>query len=576
MRRLTFCGAHLLIALTACGGGSEVTPETVPSFGLPGGDGTSMSSPSAGAAASRGGAPGTSGAGSPAAGAVGEGAPSPSLGASTGATGAPPASTASTALPRSTPEAEGVSSSAVLALVRALDTQIDEVHSLMLVRHGKVVAEGWWQPYAPEDIHVTYSVSKSVNATAVGLAIGEGLLGLDDLLVDRFADLAPAAPAPNMASMRVRHLLSMATGHTSDTMNTLRARGDGQWTRAFLEADVQNPPGTSFLYNSGAAYTLASLVQRVTGMTVEEYLEPRLFAPLGIERTLWGASPEGVNLGDGGLSLRTEDLAKFGLLYLRGGMWDGAQVLPPEWVAQATTSQVSSGNGDGNWSHGYGFQFWMSRFGYRADGSLGQFVFVLPEEDAVLVITSGTDNSTGTNTVMNLVWDNLLPAFAPEALPEDASAQGELSAALGGLALPVPQGSLESPLAADVSGRRYAVAQNAQGITALELDLGTSPPTLAIEDADGLHAVQVGLGAWVRQRTGFKKRINELFDTPEQGLAAIGAWTAPDTFVARLCFNETPYTLTASLRFAGEQVFVDMSYNVRWGATSEPQIVGTR
>jgi hypothetical protein len=373
--------------------------------------------------------------------------------------------------------------------------------------------------------------------------------------------------------MRIRDLLTMSTGHTSDSIDAMRQRSDGQWTRSFLESDVERAPGTYFLYNSGAAYMLGSLVQRVTGMTVEEYLKPRLFEPLGISAELWGQSQEGVNLTDGGLSVRTEDLAKFGQLYLQGGVWNGEQVLSAQWAADATEQRVPSGSGTGNWNYGYGYQFWRSRFGYRADGSLGQFSFVLPEQDIVLAITSGTN---ATDAVMNVVWDNLLPALLGEAQPENPAALTALTERLAALSLPVPEGAMTSSLAAGVSGSRYVTPQNAQGITAVSLDFSGPLPTLAIEDADGTHAITVGMGGWVRQRTGFKKRINELFDTPEQGLAARGAWSAEDTFVARLTFGETPYTATTTFKFEGEQVRVNMGYNVRWGATAEAEIIGSR
>jgi hypothetical protein len=198
---------------------------------------------------------------------------------------------------------------------------------------------------------------------------------------------------------------------------------------------------------------------------------------------------------------------------------------------------------------------------------------VLPEEDIVLAITSGTNDTDG---VMNRVWQNLLPAIVGSAQPENPAALTALRDRLAALALPTPAGAMTSPRAADVSGRRYAVPQNSQGISAVTLDFSGASPVLAIEDADGTHSIAVGLGSWVRQRTGYRKRINELFDTPEQGLAATGAWSADDTFVARLTFNETPYTMTTTFRFAGEQVRVNTAYNVRWGTPTEPEITGTR
>lgn len=574
MSRIEPAFVSLVLFVAACGGGTDTGGSaSTPAFEgalQPGSSATSSGMP--GPAPSK--TPPASG-NPDVAGSEAPGAMLPLGGMPPPPTPAPGASApmASLLLPRSTPEAEGLSSAGVLALVNALDAVAGETHSLMLVRHGKVVAEGWWAPYAPENIHVLYSVTKSFNATAVGFAVEEGLVAVDDLIVSHFPDLTPAAPDPELAAMRVRDLLTMSTGHEVDSIDAMRQRSDAAWTRSFLESSVPRAPGSFFRYNSGASYMLGALVQRVAGMTVDEYLKPRLFEPLGISGELWGQSDEGVNLTDGGLSVRTEDLAKFGLLYLQGGLWNGQRVLSEQWTRDATARQVSNGNDDGNWSYGYGYQFWRSPHGYRADGSLGQFSLVLPEQDIVLAITSATAD---TNGVMNAVWQALLPAVIGDPQPENPAALAALRERLAGLALPVPSGAPTSPLAAEVSGRRYATPQNPRGIRGISLDFAGAQPRLSIEDADGTHAIDVGVGSWLRQRTTFYKGINELFDTPEQGLAVTGAWSAPDTFVAHLCFDETPYTMTASFLFQGEQVRVNMKYNVRWGAAAEPEIIGSR
>ncbi|MET0412270.1 MAG: serine hydrolase [Polyangiaceae bacterium] len=575
--RAVTASAVLVSAVLASACGSDGSAARLPAFDLPGAAGSGATvapggstpgvMPSAPAPGST--APGGSELGGPEQGA-------PVVGQTPGQTPSTGSGASFVALPRSTPEAEGVSSQSLLTFVTALDDSPIEIHSVMVARHGKVVAEGWWAPYTAEDIHVTYSVTKSFNGTAVGLAIQEGKLGLDDTLVSHFPELTPANVNANLAAMRVRDLLTMSTGHAADTIDRLRARTDGQWTRAFLELPVENPPGAPFIYNSGAAYVLSSLVQKVTGSTVKEYLTPRLFEPLGIASALWGVSAEGVNLGDGGLSLRTEDLVKFGLLYLQQGQWNGEQILSPQWVTDATSSEVSNGAGQSDWNSGYGFQFWRNqRGGYRADGSLGQFIFVLPDQDAVVSVTSATTDLAG---VLNLVFGAGVPALAgATALPENAATQQALKDKLASFALPAPTGMPDSARSADVSGRVYNTTANSYGVSSVQLDFAATPnPVVTITDADGPHAIPVGVGDWVRSRTGYRKRINELFDTPEQGIAARGAWTADDTFTTKIVFNETPYAMTTTYRFNGEQVAIDSSYNVRWGTASEGQITGTR
>jgi CubicO group peptidase (beta-lactamase class C family) len=337
-------------------------------------------------------------------------------------------------LPRSAPEAQGVSSPQVQAFVEAIDRDVLSMHSFMLVRHGQVVAEGWWSPEAAEKQHVMWSLSKSFCSTAVGLAVAEGKVNLDDPVLKYFPDDAPAEPSENLRAMRVRDLLTMSTGHETVPAMT----NDEPWVRTFLKHPVPHPPGTRFLYNTPATHMASVIVTKTTGQTVLEYLGPRLWEPLGIENPQWGTSPQGNTLGGYGLSVRTEDVAKFGQLYLRRGRWGERSLLGEAWIDEATRKQVDNSPGRANpaesdWAQGYGFQFWRCRHGaYRGDGKDGQFCVVLPEQDAVVVMTADTGDM---QKQLNVVWKHLLPAFRAETLPPDPAAEAALKAALARLEL---------------------------------------------------------------------------------------------------------------------------------------------
>ena len=339
-------------------------------------------------------------------------------------------------LPRSSPESQGVSSAQVRAFVEAADQQIDAMHSFMLVRHGHVVAEGWWSPEAASKPHILWSLSKSFTSTAVGLAVAEGKLSIDDKVLKFFPDDAPAKPSENLQAMRVRDLLTMSTGH--DPLPKLTE--DGVWVKQFLAEPVPHKPGTKFLYNTPATYMLSAIVQKVTGKTVLEYLTPRLFEPLGIEKPTWEASPQGISIGGYGLYLKTEDIAKFGQLYLQKGRWNARQLLPAEWIASATSKQVDNDKAPSgrnpDWREGYGFQFWRCRHGaFRGDGKDGQFCIVLPKQDAVIAITAKTGNM---QKQLDLVWEHLLPAFHNEPLPANPVELEKLQATLSNLKLADP------------------------------------------------------------------------------------------------------------------------------------------
>ncbi|HEX2748353.1 MAG TPA: serine hydrolase, partial [Verrucomicrobiales bacterium] len=338
------------------------------------------------------------------------------------------AAVAAQPLPRSAPEAQGVSSGAVQAFVEAADKKVDTMHSFMLVRHGKVVAECWWGPDAAEKPHVLYSLSKSFTSTAVGLAVAEGKMSIEDPVLKYFPDEAPAAPSDNLKAMHVKDRLTMSCGHQMEP----KFKKEEVWVKTFLAQPVEHAPGTHFLYNSAGTYTCSAIVQKVTGQTVVDYLKPRLFEPLGIENAQWSASPQGISAGGWGLFLKTEDIAKFGQLYLQKGQWNGKQLVPAAWVEQATSKQVSNGSDPvKDWTQGYGFQFWRCRHNaYRGDGAFGQFCVVMPEEDAVVAITADTKDMQGE---LNLVWDLLLPGFQKEALPANPDAEAKLKAALTNL-----------------------------------------------------------------------------------------------------------------------------------------------
>jgi CubicO group peptidase (beta-lactamase class C family) len=334
-------------------------------------------------------------------------------------------------LPRSTPEAQGISSEAIIKFVEAAD-KINTLHSFMLVRHGYVIAEAWWKPEAPNKPHVLWSLSKSFNSTAIGLAIAEGKLKLDDHVLKFFPADAPANPSENLKAVTVWDLLTMTSGQATEPKHG----PDGPTVKEFLAHPFVYKPGTHFLYNTMGAYTLSAIVTKVTGQTTLDYLKPRLFEPLGIEDPRWDSSVEGYSLGGYGLYLCTEDIAKFGQLYLQKGNWQGRQLIPKSWVEQATRKQVRNDQ-EGHstigidWRQGYGFQFWRcTHNAFRGDGAHGQLCVIIPDKDAVIAITANTDNFGGE---MNAIWTHLYPAFRSTPLPANAAGDAQLAQATANL-----------------------------------------------------------------------------------------------------------------------------------------------
>lgn len=294
-----------------------------------------------------------------------------------------------------------------------------DIHSMMVLQHGKVIGEKWQSLGHPDVPHVLNSVSKTFTSTAVGLAVGEGKLKLTDKVISFFPDKLPAKVSDHLAAMTVRDLLTMTCGHERAN-TTIQRQTEEEWVKGFLALPVPHKPGTFYAYNGLGTYMLSAIVQKATGQKMLDYLQPRLFRPLGITGVTWEESPQGINTGGWGLRLKTEDLAKMGQLYLQKGVWNGQQVLPKGWVEEASARQVASrpaGMSDeqfkrtdpasNDWMQGYGYQIWRCRHNaYRADGARGQFIIVIPDKDAVVAVTGDLAKM---GDELNLIWDIIYP-----------------------------------------------------------------------------------------------------------------------------------------------------------------------
>jgi CubicO group peptidase (beta-lactamase class C family) len=468
--------------------------------------------------------------------------------------------TSATLLKRTNPEAEGIPSSAVLDFIQAVEQHthpLDAVQGFMLLRHGNVAAEGWWAPYDPQHPHSLYSLSKSFTSTAIGLAVAEKRLTVDDPVLKFFPDEAPANPSKNLKAMRVRHLLSMNTGHKEDTTQRIFRGPDDNWARAFLSLPIEYQPGTWFVYNTAATYMLSAIITRLTGESLLDYLRPRLLDPLGIENPTWETDPRGVNLGGTGLHIKTEEIARFGQMYLQKGTWQGKRIVPEAWIAEATkaTSDNSNTQTNPDWSVGYGYQFWRCQHNaYRGDGAFGQYCIVMPEQEAVLTMISGVQNM---QTVLDKVWEHLLPAMQPKALPTDSPSYNQLCDKLAALSLPLVNGQASSPIAEQSFGKTYKLQSNHLNLQSVAIQFGDSGNTLIFRDERGEHWIQIGTSTWLKGITDIRAR-------GEEPITACGAWTADDTYEVRVCCTEDAYCPVFRFHYTSDELQLEVEPNATW------------
>ncbi|MBI1226647.1 MAG: serine hydrolase [Bacteroidetes bacterium] len=462
-------------------------------------------------------------------------------------------------LRRSTPEALGIPSLAIRDFLSAVQKSGQEFHSFMVVRHGQVAAEGWWSPFASPLKHTLYSLSKSFTSTAIGMCIADGKLSVEDPVTKFFPNDLPNPVPDRLAAMKVKHLLTMNNGHDGRPMDAMQAEPNGRWAKAYLAEPIPYDPGTHFFYNTGSTYMLSSIVQKLQGKTTFDFLSERLFKPLGIEGADWEISPEGVNVGGYGLRVRTEDIAKFGQLYLQKGQWNGQQLVPASWVEEATKKQTTSQDNDSDWGQGYGYQFWRCKpepgF-YRGDGAFGQYCIVIPQYDTVIAITS---ESADMGASMKVVWDTILPVLKNDKpLPEDTAAQNALAEDLKKLALSAPSMQASSPLAAKFSGKKFKLDRNAKGIESIQFSFENNYCKVSVHGPKGSQTMTCGNGHWATD--GNEQDVSvSLFVLPERvkltsKTAASYTWQNDNTLLINLKFIENMHGDQWICQFDGDNI----------------------
>lgn len=485
---------------------------------------------------------------------------------------------------RTTPEAVGIHSQAILDYIDALEHSNTEMHGLMIMRHGKICAEGWWQPFGPNLRHGLQSHTKTYAATAVGIACTEGILSLDERLIDIFPDESPENPSENLKLLTVRDVLCMGCG--MDTM----PRPSVDWIRDFMHTPVNHKPGTAFMYNSTGSSILGAIVRQKTGEGLHEYLTKRLFNKIGInpDNIRWYCMPDGMEMGGGGMLATTEDNLRLMKLYADGGVWEGERILSEEYVRLATTKQNDSATESLNNPEasdnflGYGFQIWMCKPKgvYRADGAMGQFTIVSPEQDLMIAINETAVGAHWAQSTLNITWD-FLEKIKNEDLEPDPDSADRLARRMRTLNLPNPVYAPFSETAAKISGKTYQVES---GVLSTEIfNFMSGAPVNAVEEFsftfDDYGCVWNTSGPAGKQAIRITTngcRFTNLVGKPSdatQLLVCDGAWTEPDAFTATLRWAETCMTKKLVFRFDGDTVVIEDSDNNAFRRDGKPDII---
>lgn len=510
-------------------------------------------------------------------------------------------------LPRSTPEMEGLSSRDLAQFLREL-SEADGInpHNLLVLRHGKAVLQASWAPYSPDLPHMMYSLSKSVTATAVGIAVQEGYLTLDDRISDIFQDkVNPLLPISNlrMKNVTIRHLLNMTAGANFNEAGSILEK---DWIRGFMESDLAFEPGKQFSYNSLNSFMLGAAIVRKTGLSLTEYLTPRLFEPLGIQNVYWEKSPTGIEKGGWGLYLLIEDMAKLGQLYLQKGRWtvngQERQLVSESWIAEASKPHITHPD---ECPDGYGYQIWRCPMeeAYQFNGVFGQYVIVMPKEDVVIALTCGADTLFPQGAALSLVekYFTTPQRLHAEHRTKDFQGEQELSDTIRVLSCrekvpPLEKPSLQTKLAGVFQSFRapqkaepfqmtppdlryteksYQFEENscsflplvlqavfnnyAQGLSALSLSYDEDGLTLLCAEGQNINRLKVGFQTAKRSNIAFRQ---DFFT-----VATLGEWVTDedknDVLRLSVSFLEAPDTRLIKLCFYGDNLVLRMDESPR-------------
>lgn len=455
---------------------------------------------------------------------------------------------------RSIPEDEGLPSAALAAFVNRFFS-LEWTHGLVVLRHGRVVAEAYRRPCSPADRHQMFSLSKSFASTAMGIALGEGLVkSLDEPVVSFFPEFDSPRVTERMRRTTLRHLLTMSSGRNAcglwgeryatlleefdrdhgDDMRAVAERfasgreyfgNDRSFVQNLLEDELPLEPGTQFVYDTSATLLVGAVVRKVSGMRLSDYLRDRLFRPLGIpDEATWDRTPDGEDFAGIGLNLTVREIAAAGQLWLRGGVLpDGRRLVPAEYLAEATSRQIDNDAPGRNpdWCQGYGFQFWRCRHGaFRADGAAGQLCVMLPDQDAVVAATAGVTNM---QRELDAIWEDLLPAFRATPLPRDPAAVARLREAENSQAFDFGPVGASNPAFPMGDVQRLSAGRNVYGVAGITVEQDAGGVSIGLLFGDG-HVDELRAG-WDAPRTSLLCRLAQghTFET-----FARARWTSPE------------------------------------------------
>jgi CubicO group peptidase (beta-lactamase class C family) len=436
-----------------------------------------------------------------------------------------------------TAESAGIPSEAVLRVLKGLNGNRLPIHSLILMRHGALAGEFYWEPYHRNRRHRFYSVSKSLVSLAVGLMADEGKLSIHDPVCQYFPEYCPNNAHEYLKRATIRDMLMMADCHAGFA-NTL----EEEWITSWFKAPATHPPGAVFEYNTCCTNLCCAIVEKLAGTNFIEYLYPRLLGPIGASPGITCIlSPNGYSYGGSGVLATPMDMALVAQVCLNKGQWKGRQLISEAYISEATSAQINNAvtNGDIDNRQGYGYQIWRTRHnGYKFYGMGSQYAICLPDCGLLAATTADTQGQPNAGHIIHeLLFNELLPVLNDSPLPENGEAQRELAEYASALTLPLVEGRAASPAAAPVSGKTYAMKENPMNIKNIRFAFNAGETVMTYEKPNGTHTLRFGMGRLVTQPFPETHYSGMVFGTAAgygYESRANAAWVGDDCLLAKV------------------------------------------
>lgn len=465
-----------------------------------------------------------------------------------------------------TPEAVGVSSKEVQAFIDECIEKNRELHSITVIRHDKIACQVYREPFKPEHRHMMYSVSKSFTSTAIGFAVEEGYLTVETRFVDIFPEARTDKHDEYLEEMTIEDLLTMRSGKN---VSIFLDRTKDRWFKDIMDSPWISEPGTEFLYISENIYLLSCCIHKLTGMSLIDYLRPRLFEPLGMSEPFWEKCPRGVEAGGWGLMITGEDLAKFTYCYQQMGKFGGKQVIPESWVRVATEYHAdnSAANDTSDSVVGYGYCFWRNggyENSYRADGMFCQFGIVFEDLDACISLTGGEIDE---QAMRDIIWNHFPKAFIEadeeaETTPIVAPAFPKLKPKPRNLALesriegkkikfrkPVVINAIGYPVSVVPLPAMFISADKAGNISDVTFTFRENDMQMSWAEGDEINSIEIGLD-------GEYRWDNIVLGTMPFTTCSTGCWNSENELEIHIRCVEAVAERIINFKFNGDNVIM--------------------